>query len=63
MIRNFRRADKNKRDEIRRVRQYFIDAGIPEDEVFFAQVKKVPDATAREHEWAIDFAGLGIFGG
>lgn len=54
-----KRADKNKMNEIRRVRQYFLDAGIPEDEIFFAQMKKVPNATAREHTWAMYYVALG----
>jgi hypothetical protein len=59
MIRNFKRADKNKMQEIRRVRQYFVDAGIPEQDIFFAQIKKVPNATAREHTWAMYYVALG----
>jgi hypothetical protein len=59
MIRNYRRADKNKMQEIRRVRQYFLDAGIPEEDIFFAQIKKVPNATAREHTWAMYYVALG----
>jgi len=54
-----KRADKDKRDEIRRVRQYFIEAGIPADEVLFAQMKKVKNATAREHAWAMYYVALG----
>jgi hypothetical protein len=59
MSRNFKRVDKRKVDEIRKVRQYFQDAGATPEEVYFAQVKKIPNATKREHEWAIDFLLLG----
>jgi len=46
-----RRADRSKRDQIRKVRQECLDAGLGEQETFFRQVQKVR-GTLLEHTWA-----------
>jgi hypothetical protein len=59
MIRNIRRQDKHKVQDLRKVRQQFISYGCTEDEIFFACLKKVPNATAREHAWSKYYVTLG----
>jgi len=59
MVRTIRRADPNKRDDIRAVLQYYTEAGFTQEEIIFCAMNEVPDATGLEWCWAKFFVGIG----